>query len=101
MMMSAALALASCSDMWKEKTNNDWEERYVWSVSDIANGVLNNAYTDISATPDSYGSNYLDAATDNATTNSYSSATFNLANGLLSTVSNPLSCWASSYNKIQ
>jgi len=101
MTLSAALMFSSCADMWKEKTNNDWEERYVWSIADIANGVLNNAYTDISAYADSYGSNFLDAATDNATTSSYSSATFNLANGLLSTMSNPLACWSSSYNKIQ
>ena len=36
--------LSSCSDVWDEKTNNEWEPKYIWTVSEVAQGVLNNAY---------------------------------------------------------
>ena len=35
--------LSSCSDVWDEKTNNEWEPKYIWTVSEVAQGVLNNA----------------------------------------------------------
>ncbi|MCF0176165.1 MAG: RagB/SusD family nutrient uptake outer membrane protein [Bacteroidales bacterium] len=101
LLTATALFLGSCAESWKEKTNNEWEEKYVWGVSDIAKGVLNESYSAISGYPDSYGSNFLDAATDNATTTSYGTSTDNLANGSLSAMNNPLSCWQACYNHIQ
>ena len=65
--------LSSCSDVWDEKTNNEWEPKYIWTVSEVAQGVLNNAYRAIPNRPDNYGNNFLDAATDNALTSLYSS----------------------------
>ena len=30
--------LSSCSDVWDEKTNNEWESKYIWTVSEVAVG---------------------------------------------------------------
>ena len=75
--------LSSCSDVWDEKTNNEWESKYIWTVSEVAQGVLNNAYRAIPNRPDNYGNNFLDAATDNALTSLYSSSVYKLAMGCL------------------
>lgn len=93
--------LGSCDDMWDEKTNNEWEPKYVWTVSEIAQGVLNNAYSAIPKRMDSYDGNFLDAATDNALTSQYGSSVYKLATGKYSATDNPLGNWASCYQQFQ
>lgn len=93
--------VSSCSDLWDEKTNNEWEPKYIWSVSEIAQGVLNNAYSAIPKRPDSYGNNFLDAATDNALTSQYGSSVYKLAMGKYSATDNPLGIWSSCYQQFQ
>lgn len=93
--------MSSCSDMWDEKINNEWEQKYIWSVSDIAEGVLNNAYIAIPKRPDNYGNNFLDAATDNALTSLYSSSVYKLAMGKYSATDNPLGIWSNCYQQFQ
>ena len=97
----ALVSLASCSGTWEEKVNNEWDTKYVWGVAEIANGVLNRAYVDIPTTPDSYGSNYLDVATDNAATSLFTSSAYKLSQGGISSMSNPLAIWAEAYRNIQ
>ena len=99
--MLSVLLAASCADSWKDKTNNEWEEKYVWSIADISAGVLNKAYADIPTAPDSYGNNFLDAATDNAATNLYTSSAYNLSQGGMSATGNPLAVWSAAYKNIQ
>lgn len=99
--MSAVVAMSSCADIWKEKTNNQWGDDDVWRISDMAMGVLNSAYTSMPTRPDSYGSNFLDAATDNALTNSYNSDVYKLTSGSWSTMSHPLSNWSKCYTQFQ
>ena len=93
--------LSSCSDVWDEKTNNEWESKYIWTVSEVAQGVLNNAYRAIPNRPDNYGNNFLDAATDNALTSLYSSSVYKLAMGKYSATDNPLGIWSSCYQQFQ
>lgn len=93
--------LNSCSDVWDEKANNEWQPKYIWTVSEIAQGVLNNAYTAIPKRPDNYGNNFLDAATDNALTSQYSSSVYKLAMGNYSATNNPLGIWSSCYQQFQ
>ena len=101
LLLGIGLVMASCSDMLDEKTNSQWETKYVWSVPKIAQGVLYNAYNAIEKRPDSYGSNFLDAATDNALTSNYSSAVYSLATGQMSATNNPLGIWSSVYQQFQ
>ena len=93
--------LCSCNDMWEEKTNNEWEPKYIWSVAEIAQGVLYNAYSAIPKRPDNYGNNFLDAATDNALTSQYSSSVYKIATGKFSAVDNPLGIWSNCYQQFQ
>lgn len=98
---SAVLAAVSCADAWKEKSNNQWGDEDVWRISEMAMGVLNTAYTSMPTRPDSYGSNFLDAATDNALTNSYGSDVYKLTSGSWSSLSHPLSNWSKCYTQLQ
>ncbi|MGM9769077.1 MAG: RagB/SusD family nutrient uptake outer membrane protein [Candidatus Cryptobacteroides sp.] len=98
---SAAVAAVSCAEGWKEKANNQWSDEDVWRISDMAMGVLNSAYTSMPTRPDSYGSNFLDAATDNALTNSYNSEVYKLTSGNWSSISNPLSNWSKCFTQFQ
>lgn len=100
-MFLATTVLAGCADLWKEKSNNQWGEEYVWTISEMAMGVLNSAYSAMPGTPDHYGSNFLDAATDNAVTNVYTSDVYKLTSGNWSATSNPLSNWTSCYTQFQ
>lgn len=99
--LSVIAVSAGCADRWDEKANNQWGEDYVWTISDMAMGVLNKAYSAMPSTPDSYGSNFLDAATDNALTNVYTSDVYKLTSGNWSATSNPLSNWSSCYTQFQ
>lgn len=101
LLIGVGAIFSSCSDMLGEKTNSQWETKYAWSVPKIAQGVLYNAYNAIEKRPDSYGSNFLDAATDNALTSNYSSAVYSLATGQMSATNNPLGIWSSVYQQFQ
>ncbi len=96
-----SLGVISCAKTWDEKSDNRWDPKYTWEVAEIAEGVLYNAYTAMPTRPDSYGSNFLDAATDNALTNSYDSSVYKLSMGLLSTTNNPIGMWASAFQQFQ
>lgn len=99
--LSVCLLAASCAEKWEEKANSEWSEDYVWSIAEISSGVLNRAYSDIPVTPDSYGNNFLDVATDNAATSLYSSAAYKLSQGGINAMSNPLATWAEAYRNLQ
>lgn len=93
--------LVSCNDIWDEKINNEWDGHYVWGVSEIAEGVLYNAYKAIPNRPDCYDGNFLDAATDNALTRVYDSSVYKIASGALSVNNNPLDNWGNCYQQFQ
>lgn len=93
--------LSACDDTFVEKTNNEWEPKYIWSVSDIAQGVLNNAYSAIPKRPDNYDGNFLDAATDNALTSQFGSSVYKIVSGKFSVTDNPLGNWSTCYQQLQ
>ncbi len=93
--------LASCSDYLGEKPTSEWNDGYVWTIPELAQGVLYNAYEAISKVPDRYNGNFLDAATDNALTNKYSSSIYKLVSGDFSTYNYPLNNWNSCFNQFQ
>lgn len=97
----ALLALPSCESIWDEKINGDYDEKYVWNMSQMAEGVLYNAYKAIPNRPDSYDGNFLDAATDNALTRVYSSSVYNVTSGKLSKNNNPFDNWSNCYQQLQ
>lgn len=96
-----SLGLASCGKQWEEKADNRWDPKYTWEVAEIAQGVLYNAYSAMPSRPDSYGSNFLDAATDNALTSQYDSSVYKLSMGLLSTTNNPIGMWSTAFQQFQ
>lgn len=93
--------MCSCNDIFEEKHNEQFDEKYVWSIPAYAQGVLYNAYEAMAKVPDSYDGNFLDAATDNAVTNKYTSAVYKLVTENYSTVSFPLGNWSTCYQQFQ
>jgi starch-binding outer membrane protein, SusD/RagB family len=97
------MALLSCEDgaLLTLKTDNYIGDEFTWELPQKAEGVLMNAYYAIPTFIDNYGSNFLDAATDNAVTNDFSSAVYQLGNGgMTSTSQQPLSNWSAAYEQI-
>jgi len=95
------LFFASCNDDLEDKKTNLWDTSDVWTISTMARGVLNKAYEGMPTTPDSYGSNYLDAATDNAMTTIYDNLCYRLASGEMTQRNNLLGVWGTAYEKFQ
>lgn len=96
-----SFALYSCEDNLDTKTTFEWEDSYVWRIPEFAEGVLMNAYSSIPARPDNFANNFLDCATDNAITNSYSSGVYKAAMGGITASDNPLGNWANCYTQLQ
>ncbi len=95
-----SLLYTSCESTFEEKYVDEWTDEEVWGYTTYAQAVVNNLYVGVPTRPDNYGSNFLDAATDNAMT-TYDSTTRNLALGNFSAYSNPLDNWSTCYGYIQ
>ncbi len=100
-LLSVALLSVSCDETFDSKYNDEWSEEDVWGNAITAQAVLNDVYTGIARRPDSYDSNFLDAATDNAMSSSRGTITTNLATGNYSSNNNPLDNWTACYSRIQ
>ena len=91
----------SCEDVLYTKQQNEWMDSDVWRIPGMAEGVLMKAYTPINNRPDSYDNNFLDCATDNAITNSYSASVYRIGQGNLTAYENPLGNWSTAYEQFQ
>jgi len=103
LLLSAAfLLLPSCDEeMLDTKTNNDLSDEYIWGLPQKAEGVLMNAYNAIPMFVDHYNLNFLDVATDNAVTNDYGSAVYELGHGALSPRNQaPIGNWNQAYEQL-
>ena len=103
MLIFPALVFISCEDdeLLGTKPNNELGDEYIWDLPQKAEGVLMNAYNAIPMFIDNYGGNFLDVATDNAVTNDYGSAVFDLAHGgLTATDQQPVANWSQAYEQI-
>ncbi|MEA4936616.1 MAG: RagB/SusD family nutrient uptake outer membrane protein [Paludibacter sp.] len=95
------LMISACENVLEEKATNQWVESDVWRVPQMAEGVLMKAYAAIAQAPDNFGGNFMDAATDNALTSSYSSPVYKVAMGGITTSSNPFGNWSTCYEQLQ
>lgn len=98
---SILLSCSACEDILDTKTTFELSSDDVWRIPSMAQGVLYNAYSGISNRPDSYNNNFLDCATDNAVTRSYSSSVYKLAMGGVTEFTNPIGNWTEAYNMLQ
>ena len=96
-----ALALQSCDSLFEPKTIGDVSDEAMWVVPDLARGVLMQAYNNMPNRPDNFSQNFLDAATDNAVTNGFSSEIYQLALGGISSTNSRISCWSTAYEQFQ
>ena len=83
----------SCEDVLETKTVNEWMKIKSGTISDLAQGVLMQAYSAIPNTPNCFDINFLDVATDNAVTNSYASNIYKAAIGGITGADNPIGNW--------
>lgn len=102
-LLATSLALTSCDDMDLDpNVENTFGDEYTWQFSDYSQGVLMNAYANIPNRFTSYNNNFLDVATDNAVTNNYGSAIYELATGAnLTPHTNPVGNWNTPYDQFR
>lgn len=93
--------LSSCENALDTKTDNSYGDEITWKLPDYALGVLNQAYFNIPSTPNSWSSDFLDVATDNAICNNRTSDLYNYGQGGISAYSNPFDNWTLAYKQIQ
>ena len=97
------LIFSACEDsLLDPKIDATYAEDAIWTHPEKAQGVLYNAYGSVPGQADHWdGNNFLDAATDNACTNNFSSGLFRLTNSGMTQQSNPLDDWANCYNQFR
>ena len=93
--------LASCEDVLQNKQVTEFGAGDVWRIPQMAEGVLTKAYANIDNRPDHFENNFLDAATDNATTTSQDLNLYRVGQGLVNEFSNYIGNWASCYENFQ
>lgn len=100
-LIAAAAIFCSCDEMFKPKPVGEVTTDVMWTVPDMARGVLMNAYSSMPSRFDTFGGNYLDVATDNAVTNSFDEGIYRLSLGGVSSTNNPLGVWSQCYDQFQ
>ncbi|MCD7969507.1 MAG: RagB/SusD family nutrient uptake outer membrane protein [Alistipes sp.] len=98
---AAVTLLYACDDVLEVKKTNEIEEDTLWTIPDMAEGVLVHTYTVMPNRADSYDGNFLDAATDNAVTGILGSSVSRLGAGDISPTNNPLDVWSECYTQLQ
>ncbi len=91
----------SCDDMLDSKLDNSYGDEITWKLPDYALGVLNNAYAAIPQTPNSFGGDFLDVATDNAYCNDKGSNMSKYVMGNVSAQNNPFDVWGTAYTQFR
>ena len=99
MTLCVAAVFVACDDIMETKKTNEVSDSRMWAVPEMAQGVLMQAYKAMPSVPDSYGNNFLDAATDNAVTNSFNTMTYKLGLGAITATDNPLDPWQNCYDQ--
>jgi hypothetical protein len=100
--LAVSLSFMGCKKALEPKTDSSYGADVVWSLPDQAQAVLLNAYTAIPNRYDNFsGNNFLDAATDNAVTNSFGSAIAQIGAGSISSQDNQIGNWSTNYNQLR
>jgi len=92
---------SSCDNMLDTKLDNSYGDEITWKLPDYALGVLNNAYANIPQTPNSFGGDFLDVATDNAYCNDKGSDMLKYVMGNISAQNNPFNVWGTAYTQFR
>ncbi|NDP20785.1 MAG: RagB/SusD family nutrient uptake outer membrane protein [Paludibacter sp.] len=92
----------SCEDTIPIEDSGRYSDEFVWNTPNLSRGVLLWAYVGQPTYYYDFGANkeFLEIATDDATTSDNNSTTKLFAAGMLSPGNNMLDSWASNYNKI-
>jgi starch-binding outer membrane protein, SusD/RagB family len=91
----------SCEDTLETKLDNSYGDEITWKLPNYAMGVLMNAYANIPGSPNSYDSDFLDVATDNAYSNNKSSDLSKYVMGRISPTLNPFDNWGTAYTQFR
>lgn len=94
----ALFGMLSCDDLLEPKITSQFGDEVTYTHDDYAEGLLMNAYVSIANQMDKYNNNFLDAATDNAVTNNFSSTIYSLGSGNQGPNNNALSNWTAAYD---
>jgi hypothetical protein len=90
----------ACS--FEPEIEDTFDEDYAFSLPENTEGILLNAYANLPNTiVDGYGGDFLDAATDNAVTNNYTTSIYRVGAGGLTADNNPIGQWDNAYNQIR
>lgn len=95
------LILSSCEGIFDPKEVGEVNDDVMWTIPEMVQGVLYQSYNAIPSRADTYDSNFLDVATDNAVTSSIGTGIHRIALGQYTAQSCPLSVWNSAYEQIQ
>lgn len=93
--------LWSCDDIFAPKEVGEVNDEDMWTVPDMAKGILFQSYNAMPNRPDTYDGNFLDVATDNAVTNSIDAGIYKVALGNITASACPLSVWTNAYDQFQ
>lgn len=98
-----SLLLTSCEEMSLDPdVESTFGDEDTWKFPNYAEGVLMNAYANVPSRFTNYNNNFLDVATDNAVTNNYGSAIYDLATAAsLSPQHNPVGSWNTPYDQFR
>lgn len=100
--MFAALGLLATACDYENEIDDSFDEEFTFTQPANIQGILMNAYGELSNTiVDDYGGDFLDAATDNAVTNSYGNGVYRLGAGGLTPHNNPIGQWSNAYNQLR
>lgn len=90
---------SACEDMLDTKLVNQYGDEYTWELPAKVEGILVEAYANIPGQVDAYGSDFLDAATDNALTIATASDMAKLGAAAISPSTNVIGNWGTAYNQ--
>lgn len=100
-LLSVMLLLCSCEGLYSVKEVGEVNDDDMWTVPDMARGILFSSYDAMPSRPDTYSLNFLDVATDNAVTNSLDSDIYQVAMGDITAAFCPISVWDKCYEQFQ
>ncbi|WP_233244040.1 RagB/SusD family nutrient uptake outer membrane protein [Tamlana fucoidanivorans] len=97
------IAFSSCDDYFDPKLTNERSEEQFLANADYVRGLLTYAYRAIPSSFDTYGGDFLDAATDNALSNVPAGGINRMVetDGFWSAVSNPINNWQGRYDDLK
>lgn len=97
------LMFSSCEDFFEPKLTNERTYDQLLENPSYVRGLLTYAYRAIPSAYDTYGSDFLDSATDNALSNNLTGSMNKMVeiSGFWTAVSNPINNWKSRYDDLK